>query len=122
MKLTLKRIKAKALEAYRARRLTAQHRDQDKRERVYQVDNYHCAIGAALTKTTLEEIKGRGVEGVRVGSLRSRGIISFNEKDFSELVNIQSLHDEWARNSCNHGASSSVAQNARRKFLEVIAA
>lgn len=55
-KLTLKLVKRKGLEAYKARKLTAQHPNKDKRACVYTEGNYHCVIGAALSNSALKRV------------------------------------------------------------------
>lgn len=126
--LTLKTVKRKAREAYKARRLTAQHRDQVQRECLYVADDYRCAIGAALFKTTIQKMadetanQGNYLNEMDVGYVVEAEVVSIRAGDEDAIGSIQSAHDEWAKASKDKGATSSKAQNARRAFLKLIAA
>ena len=97
-KLTVALVKRKAREAYKARKLTAQHRDPDKRLCVYSIGTYHCPIGAALSKEALAQVKLKGDNsGAGVDILSKDGIITpLSAREWNQLDEIQSVHDSWA--------------------------
>lgn len=120
-KLTVRKVKAAARRAYAERRLTAQHRNPAKRDCVYTSGAYHCAIGCALNKQSLQMIdEERLNHGTPVGLLQSHDVITVDNDDINVIDVIQNLHDEWAQTSQSWGANSKVTRQARAEFLASI--
>lgn len=120
--LTLKNVKAKARAAYAARKLTAQHPHQEKRNCFYSVGDYHCAVGAALNKSVLKALLDEGIDANNnsgFGELVRVGIVSSGEEE--AICMIQSAHDDWARHSLDFGAKHPETIAYRKQFLEAIA-
>ena len=115
--LTVKQAKAAARKAYKAGKLTAQHRDRDKRQCHYAIGSCRCAIGAALSPATLKLIKDQDLNsGYSVNELDHRGLITTD--DIEALSHIQHLHDTW----CDRARTGLDPTPARRDFLEAIKA
>jgi hypothetical protein len=127
-KLTLKRVKTKALEAYHARTLAAQHRRPELRVCAYKLGSCKCAIGAGLTNLSLKAIDthdrdtGNSLNWMSVDALVQKGIVEIDPTEQDEITEIQSTHDQWAKQSRLHGANSAVAKHTRKAFLAAIAA
>lgn len=120
-KLTAKKVKDAAIKAYKERRLTAQHRNSERRECVYSQGEYHCAIGWALNEKTLQRIDKLELnDGAAVDCLVSYGVIAVDEDDLDIIEDIQGTHDEWADASKNWGAKSEAAIECRDDFLAAI--
>jgi hypothetical protein len=125
--LTLRAVKSAARAAYKARRLTAQHRNRPDRQCFYALGAYCCPVGAAMTKATLASLTAckfskpeRTANSMAFDYLVEKGLVDCDDQD--AILAIQNAHDKWAKASCRKGATSSVAQNARRAFLKLIAA
>lgn len=131
--LTLKGVKAAARKFYKARRLTAQHKDREKRECAYKIGAYRCAIGASLTAATLKRMKDEESDHGYVNGICTAMNEHFTIKKsvHNRVRAIQKAHDDW----CGLAASkwmgldaSSQKQlkvelkKARGLFLELIEA
>lgn len=119
--LTVKGVKAAGRRAYKARKLTAQHRNPDKRGCYNKMDSCRCIIGAGLSKATLKKMDGCWVTA-SVTTLRDNGFVTFDKRIIPSLTAIQGAHDVWARKSSRYGAKSKTALKRRAAFLTLIAA
>lgn len=120
-KLTPKKVKSAARKAYKERRLTAQHRNQNKRQCVYSKGEYHCAIGWALNQKALKQVEKFDLNDSNpVLCLVNEDIIDINDDDLDIIEAIQMAHDEWATASRYNGAKSASAIKARDDFLAAI--
>lgn len=130
-KLRLKSVKAKALAAYEAGLLLAQHPKKAKRNCVYEDGDCHCGIGAALSEATLKKIRSYD-ESRSYSKLNESNVETLNANQIIELpeigperdeINIvQSLHDDWANHSRALGARHRTTIQARDIFVAKISA
>ena len=122
-RLNVARVKAAARRAYKARKLTAQHPTREMRKCNYQIGDYRCAIGAALSSRTLAEIVRLGRnDNTSIGKLWyiARLIKLDGEGERAVLSDIQEAHDRWATASQEWGAEHEHTLKRRDEFLEVI--
>jgi hypothetical protein len=115
--LTLKGVKAAARRFYRAGKLTAQHRNKEKRLCVYDDGfGYRCVIGAALSRATLKRVHDTYLNfAASPATLRNEGIIVVRDDELKELNMLQNCHDAWAK-----ADTAAVRKNARKIFLTAI--
>jgi hypothetical protein len=94
--LTVEEVKAAARTYYLAGKLTAQHPDQSERLCHYQIGDYRCGIGAAMTDETLEAIRASGNSSCGISRLAHdhSDIVTLESK---EIQDIQEEHDNWCR-------------------------
>ena len=122
-RLTVARVKAAARKAYKARKLAAQHPTRAMRKCNYQVGDYRCAIGAALSTRTLAEIVRLGRnDNTSIGKLWhiARLIKLDGEGERVLLSDIQKAHDRWATASKDRGAEHEHTLKHRDTFLRLI--
>jgi hypothetical protein len=111
--LIVKQAKAAARRAYKARKLTAQYRNPNKRKCVYHDGSCYCAIGAGLSPKTLQVIEIRRLnELTSVRNLEREGVITTD--NIEGLARLQTRHDAWCQ------ADSSDRTRRRKEFLEYI--
>lgn len=126
--LTLKGVKKKAREYYRARKLTAQHRDPKKRECCYKIGAYRCAIGASLTEKTLERLQKDEVEATSENSYGyANGACNWMspyfgmvDADAVAIRRIQAVHDQWCGAAHDAPGESKLTNEYRNEFLVLI--
>jgi hypothetical protein len=95
--LTLEMVQEAARKAYHDGKLTAQHSDPWLRLCRYQIDDYHCAVGAALSAETLKDLLGPNHNTQSVSALESCGFIRIAALSEREAIrDIQVAHDDWA--------------------------
>lgn len=125
--LTAEIVKAAARKYYKARKLTAQHKDKDKRECTYILNSYRCAVGAALNEKTVAAMRERGK---RAGSMpngavdttgcQAREYFTFpSEKEQDEVRAIQKAHDDWAQEARYYSTSQDTCKT-RKEFVKLI--
>lgn len=117
--LTVKKVKKAALAAFKARKLTAQHRDPEKRECHYEEGVYSCAIGAALSKKTMKRIRDTNHNESSLCAIVNAGIVTCD--DIQGLDSIQSAHDSWA-GAAKENNDPEWINSRRKQFLERIKA
>jgi hypothetical protein len=110
-KLTLAKVQKACRKAYLEGRLVAQNVRHTpaavagssvcvyKHVGLSQINDKHigCAIGVALTETTLAKVLRRGCNaGKSLGDLAALKLVDIADGDFNAIVSIQGLHDAWA--------------------------
>lgn len=93
--LTLAKVLAAGRKAYKAGTLQAQANPSGN---CTYIDDKgcKCVIGAALSPTTLAEIKAKNRNGASVQLLYSWGIVKIAPPELQDLKSLQSLHDRWS--------------------------
>jgi hypothetical protein len=98
MKLTLENVKAACRKAYKARMLLAQHPHLEYGyERRDKNRVYHCAIGCALDRPTLDNINENNEHSNLISGLFNTGVVEVDFAELSALMEIQQAHDNWLR-------------------------
>lgn len=118
--LTPASVRAAARDYYAKGLLTAQAPNPAQRWCKIEVDDYRCAIGAALNNETMDRFHEAGGDAsVQTGvtSLVDSGFIDIAAADLPEIANIQYLHDCWA-NGARHASTRVPLQEAA--FLAAI--
>lgn len=92
--LTLAEVKAACRQAYADRRLLAQHPRPGGQCR-YSYRNLRCAIGAALSPSTLCEITLARQQEVTIRTLITEGFVTVPTDEVWALRDIQTKHDRW---------------------------
>jgi len=113
--LTLSQVKRANQKALRASRLTAQALDSRDRICIYTHNERGCAIGVALSPSTLKEIVRRNFNhACAYFTLIKSEILTSPPQDVCEIGLIQAHHDSWA------GALPAERDGCRRDFLKQI--
>jgi hypothetical protein len=112
--ITVAEIKKYGLEAYKNKRLTAQHPDRSKRVCQYNVGRkYHCVIGAALA--------ARGIE-LKPEESHSRvyDLTSVQFDDVDKVGRIQSMHDFWADYALFDGLNAKLSKSYEKELFSLL--
>lgn len=116
--LTLQEIKCKARDAYMAKKLTAQHPDPEERRCVYETrDGYHCVIGSALSKETLNALN-LDPAAISPGSKIDK-LVDFPICEYGAIMKLQMVYDRWA-SSAMFGDDRSSCETKKQEFLKAI--
>jgi hypothetical protein len=94
VRITTVQLKAACREAYRTKRLTAQHPEGLYRYRqAINGRNCGCAIGVTLPPEALDKIEADGLLNFPLATPIMRLLVEFEDED--EAVKIQRAHDRW---------------------------
>jgi hypothetical protein len=118
MELTLDKVKTACRAAYEAGTLIAQHPRCTYGYERGKNGAYHCAIGCALDRKTLNKINRTNKHSISVDDLDADDLLQINPDELPDIQDIQVAHDNWfnfVQNRC-------VAQidESRAYFLKLI--
>jgi hypothetical protein len=116
--LTYADIVVAGQKAYKAGTLTAQAKNPEDRRCLYRLCGrdgveYHCVIGAVLTKETQDKIEHNCI----VLDLANSGVISLPPGDMFMARELQRKHDQWATESCAYGEDDKHTIQKKNAFL-----
>ena len=122
--ITLEGVKAACRKAYKARALGAQAprpamKDRNRFVNAEGPQDFRCAIGCALSASTLDKITLSANNGALIDGIRD--FVTWPQEDYYGLAALQSRHDAWANLNCSTGPSLVNGQErARQRFVTAI--
>lgn len=125
MELTLSEVKAACREAYKNRTLIAQHPHVDYGYERGRFGQWHCAIGCALNRETLDAIIKEDLQQTVLATepvvpdspqARLLSLIQVPAHERHEIYAIQTAHDAWLGSSGNRQEQ----YRERTDFLKLI--
>lgn len=115
-RLTYEQARVAARHYYEQGRLLAQQ-SPDVAECRYRKGLYCCAIGAALTRDTLDFLTEQGQLSQKLGALLS--YIDVPLEDYEDLRNLQETHDLWCRAVANRSGDAICKEVAFCRLIGV---
>lgn len=84
-------------------------------------EGYHCSIGVALSRETLDKVRDQGLQRLKIEALLEQNIISTPDKNTADLLSIlQDNHDCWLKASDDIDADAENTEEAMGIFMDTL--
>lgn len=96
-RITFAGVRKSAREAYRAKRLIAQHGQHFQHRKVIDGKDCRCAFGSHLPAEFITELEEKRLHGCSSLALAGYGLVKFTSaEDGNRVEALELAHDEWA--------------------------
>lgn len=125
--LTVPDVVAACRKAYADGTLLAQHAQEVRGDRArpryaYQVGDWHCAIGCALSADTLDLVSRGRRQTKRITGLIALGVVGVPDLQITDVLDrVQVAHDVWLGNAAmNTAHHARAAAEDEKSFLALL--